>query len=79
MTEEEKRHIDERFAEYRRFCERVHFTNVQEALNFWADWQEITGRLLLHDGKNREYAKWKLADAKQRRAETAKIAERAKR
>jgi hypothetical protein len=78
MTEEEKNRIDEHFIQYRRLCDRAHFTNVQDALNFWADWQETTARLLMHNSENREYAKQKLADAKQRRAETAKIAERAK-
>lgn len=78
MTDEEKQRIDGHFLQYRRLCDRVHFPSVREALNFWADWQETTGRLLLQDSENREIGKLKLADAKQRRQEKAKIAERSK-
>lgn len=69
---------EEHFKDYRRLCDRTHFKNVQEALNFWAEWQEVTARLLLKDKKNREWAMWKLEDAKQRRSETEQIAEKAK-
>lgn len=70
--------VEVHFLEYRRLVERVHVTNVLDALNVWADWQEVTGRLLLLTGKNREYAEWKLEDARQRRAEAHKIKERSK-
>lgn len=70
--------IDEHFDEYRRLCDRVHMKNVREALQFWAEWQEVTAGLLLKDKKNREWALWKLEDAKQRRSEADQIAEKAK-
>lgn len=76
MTDEER--IAEHFEQYRKFCDRVHTKNVQDTLEVWEEWQELTGRLLLATGKNREYAEWKLADASQRRSEAAQIAEKAK-
>lgn len=69
---------EEHFKEYRRLCDRTHFKNVQEALNFWAEWQEVTARLLLTDSKNKAWAAWKIEDAKQRRSEAQQIAEIAK-
>lgn len=73
-----KDQIDEHFAEYRRLCERVQLRNVREALQIWVEWQETTARLLMADAKNREWAMWKIADAKQRRSEAEQIAEKAK-
>lgn len=69
---------EEHFKDYRRLCDRTHFKNVQEALNFWAEWQEVTARLLLTDSKNKAWAAWKIEDAKQRRSEAQQIAEIAK-
>lgn len=69
---------EEHFKEYRRLCDRTHFKNVQEALNFWAEWQEVTARLLQTDSKNKAWVEWKLEDAKQRRSEAQQIAEIAK-
>lgn len=78
MTDEEQKRIEEHVTEYRRLCDRVHFPGVLAALNFWADWQETTGRILRLGSKSMERGKKKISDAKQRRAERAKIAERAK-
>lgn len=70
--------VEVHFMEYRKMGERVHITNVVDAARVWAEWQEVTARLLLLTGKNREYAEWKLEDARQRRAELPKIVERSK-
>ena len=74
----EESQAEEHFKDYRRLCDRTHFKNVQEALNFWAEWQEVTARLLLTDSKNKAWAAWKIEDAKQRRSEAQQIAEIAK-
>ena len=70
--------VEEHFQQYRKMVDKLLHSNAREALIFWADWQEVTGRLLLLTGKNREYAEWKLEDARQRRAEAHKIKERSK-
>lgn len=76
MTDEER--IAEHFEQYRKFCERVHTRTVQEALEAWTEWQEVTALILQKNSKNREFAAWKLADAAQRRSEAVQIAEKAK-